>query len=61
MQPSSVDVSVAVATENGLITPIVTDVPGRGLKDIGDQVRDLANRARLGKLKLNDFQGGSFT
>lgn len=61
VQPSSVDVSVAVATENGLITPIVTDVPGRGLKDIGDQVRDLANRARLGKLKLNEFQGGSFT
>jgi len=46
----SIDISVAVATDNGLITPIVTDVPGRGLQDMGDKVRDLANRARMGKL-----------
>jgi len=61
IQSSSIDVSVAVATSSGLITPIVTDVPGRGLQDIGAAVRDLADRARIGKLKLHEFQGGCFT
>ena len=50
-----------MATSSGLITPIVTDVPGRGLQDIGAAVRDLADRARIGKLKLHEFQGGCFT
>lgn len=61
MQPSSIDVSVAVATSSGLITPIVTDVTRRGLQDISGTVRDLADRARQGKLKLHEFQGGCFT
>nr|CAG4634897.1 EOG090X08YX [Alona affinis] len=61
VQPNSIDVSVAVATTSGLITPIVTDVPLRGLQDIGKTVRDLAERARIGKLQLHEFQGGSFT
>jgi len=61
VQLSSIDISVAVATDSGLITPIVTDVTRRGLQDINDTVRDLANRARQGKLKLHEFQGGCFT
>ena len=61
IQPSTVDVSVAVATDSGLITPIVTDVLSRGVQEIGNQVRDLAERARVGKLQLHEFQGGSFT
>ncbi|KAI9555862.1 hypothetical protein GHT06_018379 [Daphnia sinensis] len=61
VQPTNVDISVAVATKSGLITPIVTDVLGRGVLEIGDIVRDLAERARVGKLQLHEFQGGSFT
>eukprot|EP01036_Dinobryon_divergens_P029291 gene29291-38363_t len=56
-----VDISVAVATPNGLITPIVTRSDQRGLADIGKTVKDLAGRARDGKLKPEEYQGGSFS
>jgi len=55
------DVSVAVATERGLITPIVKDADLKGLAQISSEMRDLAKRARDGKLKLEEFQGGSMT
>ena len=58
---ASVDISVAVATPSGLITPIVTDAAGKGLTVISSEVRDLATRARDGKLKPEEFQGGTFT
>jgi len=58
---SNIDISVAVATPNGLITPIVTDVVGKSLPEVANTVRDLALRARDGKLQLNEFQGGTFT
>ena len=61
IQPATIDVSVAVATQSGLITPIVTDALVRGVQEIGNVVRDLAERARGGKLQLHEFQGGSFT
>ena len=57
----SVDVSVAVATPTGLITPIVKDADSKGLAGISGTVRELAGRARDGKLKPEEFQGGSFT
>ena len=57
----NVDISVAVATDAGLITPIVTDVPSRSLQEVAESVRDLAGRAREGRLQLNEFQGGTFT
>ena len=57
----SVDISVAVATEGGLITPIVTDADKRGLLDINSAVKDLATRARAGKLAAAEYQGGTFT
>lgn len=57
----SIDVSVAVATPTGLITPIVTGADQRGLSDISGKVRDLAMRARDRQLKPEEFQGGSFT
>ncbi|XP_064634734.1 pyruvate dehydrogenase protein X component, mitochondrial-like [Lineus longissimus] len=60
-QLAAVDISVAVATDNGLITPIVTDAASLGVQDISEKVRDLAGRARIGKLQLHEFQGGSFT
>ena len=57
----SIDISVAVATPTGLITPIVTGADRRGLSDISGKVRDLATRARDRQLKPEEFQGGSFT
>jgi len=58
---STVDISVAVATPTGLITPIVTEADKRGLSNISDCVKDLATRARDGKLKPEEYQGGTFT
>ena len=55
------DVSVAVATPNGLITPIVKAAETKGLVQISSEVKDLAKRARDGKLRPEEFQGGSFS
>jgi pyruvate dehydrogenase E2 component (dihydrolipoamide acetyltransferase) len=55
----TVDVSVAVATPTGLITPIVTGCEARGLESISSKVKELAKRARDGKLKPEEYQGGS--
>jgi len=57
----SVDISIAVATEGGLITPIVKNADGKTLSTIAGEVRDLAGRARENKLKPEEFQGGSFS
>lgn len=57
---SSIDISVAVATPTGLITPIVPSTDRLGLADIADKVRDLAGRARDGKLQPHEYQGGTF-
>lgn len=56
----TIDVSVAVATPTGLITPIVPQTDKLGLAEITDKVRDLATRARDGKLKPEEYQGGTF-
>jgi len=58
---AGVDVSVAVATEGGLITPIVKGADALGLTAINGKVKELAGRARLNKLKPEEFQGGTFT
>lgn len=58
---SDVDISVAVATPNGLITPIVRHADNKGLAAISNEVKELAGKAREGKLKPEEFQGGSFT
>ncbi|RAL59623.1 hypothetical protein DID88_006482 [Monilinia fructigena] len=60
-QFNNVDVSVAVATPVGLMTPIVKNVEGLGLESISAQVKDLGKRARDGKLKPDEYQGGTFT
>lgn len=57
----SVDVSVAVALEDGLITPIIRNADGKGLAQIAAEVRALAARGKDGKLLPEDYQGGSFT
>ena len=56
----SIDISVAVATPTGLITPIVKQTDRLGLTEITEKVRDLAGRARDGKLKPEEYQGGTF-
>ncbi|XP_073441255.1 dihydrolipoyllysine-residue acetyltransferase component of pyruvate dehydrogenase complex, mitochondrial [Dendrobates tinctorius] len=56
-----VDVSVAVSTPVGLITPIVFNAHIKGLASISKDVVSLATRARDGKLKPHEFQGGTFT
>lgn len=60
-QHNTVDVSVAVATPIGLMTPIVRGVEALGLSSISGQVKDLGKRARDGKLKPEEYQGGTFT
>lgn len=55
------DVSVAVSIEGGLITPIVTDAGRCSLVEISQRVKDLAARAREGKLQPGEYQGGTFT
>lgn len=55
------DISVAVSTPTGLITPIVKAAQNKGLKDISGEMKDLAGRARENKLKPEEFQGGSFS
>ncbi|MSO72217.1 MAG: pyruvate dehydrogenase complex dihydrolipoamide acetyltransferase [Rhodospirillaceae bacterium] len=56
-----VDISVAVATPDGLITPIVRDADHKSLGAISNEVKDLAARAKAKKLKLEEFQGGGFS
>ena len=55
------DISVAVALEGGLITPIVRHAEQKGLSEISATMKDLAVRAREGKLAPEEYQGGSFT
>src|SRR5476649_246175 len=57
----AVDISVAVATDRGLITPIVRNADMKGAAQISVEMKDLAARAKVGKLKLEEFQGGGFT
>jgi len=55
------DISVAVALDEGLITPIIPSAETKGLADISAKMKDLAVRARDGKLAPEEYQGGSFT
>jgi pyruvate dehydrogenase E2 component (dihydrolipoamide acetyltransferase) len=56
-----VDIAVAVALDDGLITPIIKGADQKGLAQIARESKDLAERARAGKLKLEEFQGGTFS
>lgn len=57
----TVDISVAVSIEGGLITPIVTHADLKSVSEISAEVRELAKRAKEGKLQPHEYQGGSFT
>lgn len=56
-----VDVSVAVATEGGLVTPVIREADRKGLAALSDEVKALAALAREGKLMPEQYQGGTFT
>jgi len=61
VQYTRADVSVAVATPNGLITPIIVDAANKSLKVISSEMKDLGARAKEGKLKPQEFQGGTIS
>ncbi len=58
---SSVDISVAVATEGGLATPVLRGVERMPLSEISATVADIAERARAGRLRQHELEGGSFS
>lgn len=58
---NEVDIAVAVALDDGLITPIVKNADQKRVPQIAAEMRDLGLRARQGKLKLSEFQGGTFS
>ncbi|QHS75837.1 dihydrolipoyllysine-residue acetyltransferase [Saccharomyces paradoxus] len=55
----NVDVSVAVATPTGLLTPIVKNCEAKGLSQISNEIKELVKRARINKLAPEEFQGGT--
>jgi pyruvate dehydrogenase E2 component (dihydrolipoamide acetyltransferase) len=59
LQFKRADISVAVSIPGGLITPIVTDAAGKGVAAISSAMKDLASRAKDGKLKPEEYQGGT--
>jgi pyruvate dehydrogenase E2 component (dihydrolipoamide acetyltransferase) len=61
LQYKNVDISIAVATPTGLITPIIRQADSKGMAKISAEMKDLAARARDGKLKPAEFQGGGFS
>jgi pyruvate dehydrogenase E2 component (dihydrolipoamide acetyltransferase) len=61
LRHASVDVAVAVATENGLYTPIVRDAHTKTVKAIANETKTLAERARAGRLQPSEYQGGGIT
>jgi pyruvate dehydrogenase E2 component (dihydrolipoamide acetyltransferase) len=56
-----IDLAFAVATDAGLVAPVVRDADRKGLTELAAEVRDLVGRARLGRLRPEEFEGGTFT
>ncbi|RFC44283.1 MAG: pyruvate dehydrogenase E2 component (dihydrolipoamide acetyltransferase) [Verrucomicrobia bacterium] len=61
LQFGSVGLSVAVAVDEGLVTPVVRDAQVKSLRQISEAIKDLATRARAKKLKPDEYQGGTIT
>lgn len=58
---NNIDVSIAVAIDNGLITPIIRNANQKDIVTLSAEMKDLAKRARENKLRPEEFQGGSFS
>jgi pyruvate dehydrogenase E2 component (dihydrolipoamide acetyltransferase) len=61
VQYADVDLGVAVAIEDGLLTPVIRAAQNKSLREISELVKDLAHRARNKRMKPEEFQGGTFT
>jgi 2-oxoglutarate dehydrogenase E2 component (dihydrolipoamide succinyltransferase) len=61
IQNNFYDIGVAVGTERGLVVPVVRDADKKSVADLERDIADYASRARQGKLKIEDLQGGTFT
>ncbi len=61
VQNNYYDIGVAVGTERGLVVPVVRDADKKSFADLERDIADYASRAREGKLKIQDLQGGTFT
>jgi len=57
----SVDISVAVATEGGLLTPVIRGIEGLSLSAVSGRIAELAGQAKAGRLRQADLEGGSFS
>jgi pyruvate dehydrogenase E2 component (dihydrolipoamide acetyltransferase) len=57
----NVNMAVAVAIEDGLVTPVIREAQRKSIREVSDIMRDLANRARSKKLKPEEYQGGTMT
>jgi pyruvate dehydrogenase E2 component (dihydrolipoamide acetyltransferase) len=57
----SVDLAVAVSVPNGLVTPVVRAVETKSVAQLSTELRDLAGRAREGRLKQHELEGGAFS
>src|SRR5438067_8698839 len=61
VQYADVHLGIAVAIEDGLLTPVVRAAQNKSLREISEAVKDLAHRARNKRMKPEEFQGGTFT
>jgi pyruvate dehydrogenase E2 component (dihydrolipoamide acetyltransferase) len=61
VQYSDVNLAIAVAIEDGLVTPVIRSAQTKSLREISEAVKDLAHRARNKRMKPEEFQGGTFT
>jgi pyruvate dehydrogenase E2 component (dihydrolipoamide acetyltransferase) len=61
VQYNDVNLGIAVALEEGLVTPVIRAAQGKSLREISEAVKDLATRARNKRMKPEEFQGGTFT
>ncbi|PYL29068.1 MAG: pyruvate dehydrogenase complex dihydrolipoamide acetyltransferase [Verrucomicrobia bacterium] len=61
VQYADVDLGIAVAIEDGLLTPVIRAAQDKSLREISELAKDLAHRARNKRMKPEEFQGGSFT
>jgi pyruvate dehydrogenase E2 component (dihydrolipoyllysine-residue acetyltransferase) len=61
VQYADIDLGIAVAIEEGLLTPVIRAAQNKSLREISDVAKDLAHRARNKRMKPEEFQGGTFT
>jgi pyruvate dehydrogenase E2 component (dihydrolipoamide acetyltransferase) len=61
VQYNDVNLAIAVAIEDGLVTPVIRGAQNKSLREISEAVKDLAHRARNKRMKPEEFQGGTFT